>query len=42
MPVFTPEYLHKVCYNIYRAKGVPEGDIDQIMKENPRRFFEGS
>ena len=22
--------------------GVKEGDIDQIMKENPRRFFEGS
>ena len=22
--------------------GVSEGDIDQIMKENPRRFFEGS
>ena len=25
-----------------RELGVSEGDIDQIMKENPRRFFEGS
>ena len=25
MPVFTPEYLHKVTYEIYRAKGVFTG-----------------
>ena len=25
-----------------RELGVPEGVIDQMMKENPRRFFEGS
>ncbi len=30
MPVFTPEYLHKVTYNIYRAKGVPEDEAEIV------------
>lgn len=30
MPVFTPEYLHKVTYNIYRAKGVPENEAEIV------------
>ena len=30
MPVFTPEYLHKVAYHIYRAKGTPEVDADVV------------
>ena len=30
MPVFTPEYLHKVCYNVYRAKGVPEDEAEIV------------
>ncbi len=30
MPVFTPEYLHKVAYNIYIAKGVPEHEAEIV------------
>ena len=30
MPVFTPEYLHKVTTNIYRAKGVPEDEAEIV------------
>jgi len=30
MPVFTPEYLHKVTYNIYIAKGVPEDEAEIV------------
>ena len=30
MPVFTPEYLHKVAYNIYLAKGVPEDEAEIV------------
>ncbi len=30
MPVFTPEYLHKVAYNTYIAKGVPEDEAEIV------------
>jgi len=30
MPVFTPEYLHKVAYHIYRAKGTPEHEAQTV------------
>ena len=30
MPVFTPEYLLKVAYNIYIAKGVPEDEAEIV------------
>ena len=30
MPVFTPEYLHKVAYHIYRAKGTPEHEAQIV------------
>ncbi len=30
MPVFTPEYLHKVAYHIYRAKGTPEDEAEIV------------
>ena len=30
MPVFTPEYLHKVCYKVYCAKGVPEEEAQIV------------
>ena len=35
MPVFTPEYLHKVAYNIYIAKGTPaeEAEVRRIKRE---------
>jgi uncharacterized oxidoreductase len=30
MPVFTPEYLHKVAYNIYIAKGTPAEEAEIV------------
>ena len=30
MPVFTPEYLHKVAYHIYRAKGASEHEAEIV------------
>ncbi|MCH8279372.1 MAG: Ldh family oxidoreductase [Chloroflexi bacterium] len=30
MPVFTPEYLHKVAYQIYRAKGVSHDEAEVV------------
>ncbi len=30
MPIFTPEYLHKVAYNIYRAKGTPDTEAEVV------------
>ena len=30
MPVFTPEYLHKVAYHIYRAKGVSHDEAEVV------------
>ena len=30
MPVFTPEYLHKVAYHIYMAKGVPHEEAEIV------------
>ena len=30
MPVFTPEYLHKVAYHIYRAKGVSHEEAEVV------------
>ena len=30
MPVFIPEYLHNVAYNIYIAKGVPEDEAEIV------------
>jgi len=30
MPVFTPEYLHKVAYNIYTAKGTPDHEAEIV------------
>ncbi|HIN06321.1 MAG TPA: Ldh family oxidoreductase, partial [Dehalococcoidia bacterium] len=30
MPVFTPEYLRKVAYNIYVAKGTPEHEAEIV------------
>jgi LDH2 family malate/lactate/ureidoglycolate dehydrogenase len=30
MPVFTPEFLHKVAYHIYRAKGTPEEEAEIV------------
>ena len=32
MPVFTPEYLHKVAYHIYRAKGTPEDEAEIVAR----------
>ena len=30
MPVFSPEYLHKAAYHIYRAKGTPEAEAEVV------------
>ena len=30
MPIFTPEYLHKVAYHIYRAKGVSHDEAEVV------------
>jgi LDH2 family malate/lactate/ureidoglycolate dehydrogenase len=30
MPVFTPQYLHKVAYHIYRAKGTPDHEAEIV------------
>lgn len=30
MPVFKPEYLHKVAYHIYRAKGTPDEEAQIV------------
>ena len=30
MPVFTAEYLHKVAYSIYLAKGTPEDEAEIV------------
>ena len=30
MPVFTPEYLHKVAYHIFRAKGASEQEAETV------------
>ncbi len=30
MPVFTPDYLHKVAYHIYRAKGASEQEAEIV------------
>ncbi len=37
MPVFTPEYLHKVAYHIYVAKGTPdhEAEFAKFVKSSP-------
>ena len=32
MPVFTPEYLHKVTYHIFVAKGTPEAEADTVAR----------
>ena len=32
MPVFTPEYLHKVAYHIYRAKGASEEESEVVAR----------
>ena len=32
MPVFTPEYLHKVAYHIYRAKGTPDDEAETVAR----------
>ena len=32
MPVFTPEYLHKVAYHIYRAKGASEEESETVAR----------
>ena len=30
MPVFTPDYLHKAAYHIYKAKGTPEAEAEVV------------
>ena len=30
MPIFTPEYLHKAAYHIFRAKGTPDEEADIV------------
>lgn len=30
MPVFPPDYLHKVAYHIYRAKGTPDHEAEIV------------
>ena len=30
MPVFSPEYLQKAAYHIYRAKGTPEAEAEVV------------
>jgi LDH2 family malate/lactate/ureidoglycolate dehydrogenase len=30
MPVFTPQYLHKVAYHIYRTKGTPDHEAEIV------------
>ena len=30
MPVFQPEYLHKVAVHIYRAKGTPADEAEIV------------
>ena len=30
MPVFTPEYLHKVAFHVYRAKGTPDEEAEVV------------
>ena len=32
MPIFTPEYLHKVAYHIYRAKGTPDDEAETVAR----------
>ncbi len=32
MPVFTPEYLHKVAYHIYVAKGTQEDEAEIVAR----------
>ena len=34
MPVFTPEYLHKVAYHIYRAKGTPDDEAETVARQS--------
>ena len=41
MPVFTPEYLHKVAYQIYCAKGTPEDEAEIVAKHQVKANLVG-
>ena len=41
MPVFTPEYLHKVTREIYRAKGVSEEDAEIVARHQVKANLVG-
>ena len=41
MPVFTPEYLHKVAYHIYRAKGASEHEADTVATHQVKANLTG-
>ena len=30
MPIFSPEYLQKAAYHIYRAKGTPDAEAEVV------------
>ncbi|MCH7714087.1 MAG: Ldh family oxidoreductase [Chloroflexi bacterium] len=41
MPVFTPEYLHKVAYHIYRAKGASEEEAEIVARHQVKANLVG-
>ena len=41
MPVFTPEYLHKVAYHIYRAKGASEHEAEVVATHQVKANLTG-
>ena len=41
MPVFTPEYLHKVAYHIYRAKGASEEESEIVARHQVKANLVG-
>ena len=41
MPVFTPEYLHKAAYHIYRAKGASEEEAEIVARHQVKANLVG-
>ncbi len=41
MPVFTPEYLHKVAYHIYQAKGTPDHEAEIVAAHQVKANLTG-
>ena len=41
MPVFTPEYLHKVAYHVFRAKGASEHEAEIVASHQVKANLAG-